>query len=118
MLKSPVKFIKNTASDFKTFRNCPEIRSYIIQMYIGKVVALVGLVILSPLLILGLLSVVLMHIFDWVGSLFLTPFSKFADSMQKYQQTQIRLAHAELPIEEIQKRNGDDDGEILTKDGN
>jgi hypothetical protein len=81
------------------------------QIYMAKAAGLLTLLVFSPLIILGIISIGVVHAFDYIGQAVLWPAHKITDWLQEYQRDQIRSGHAVLPLEEIQARVGikDDD---------
>ncbi|GEM_PF-3890975 len=98
--------IKNLIRDFNVYRLCPEVRSHVRQMYAAKLVSYSSMVVLSPLILIGLLSVGLVHVIDYIGQFSLWPAHKVTTWLHNYQQRQIKSAHSVLSLEEVQKRIG------------
>ena len=94
--------------DLQVYRKCPEIRSNVRQIYMAKLGSLFTLVIMSPLLLLGLVSIAIVHVFDFVGQIALWPLHKTTDWLQEFQRNTIRDGHSKLPLEEIARRTGQD----------
>ena len=75
-------------------------------MYAAKLTGFLTLVVFSPLILVGLLSIAVVHAFDFIGQIALWPAHKITDWLHDYQRNQIRTAHSKLDIETIQKRTG------------
>lgn len=98
--------VKTFFKDIKIYRLCPEVRSYIRQMYAAKVSSYLTLIALSPFILLGIVSIGVVHTFDYIGQYALWPVHSITNWLHNYQQNQIRSAHSVLSLEEIQKRIG------------
>lgn len=72
----------------------------------AKVAGLLTLLVFSPLILLGIISIGVVHAFDYIGQIVLWPAHKMTDWLQEYQRDQIRAAHAIMPIDDIQARVG------------
>lgn len=96
----------NLPRDFKTYHKCPEIRAHVRQMYAAKLAGIITVVIFSPLLVVGLAAIGIVHLFDYIGQFSLWPAHKITGWLHEYQRSQITSAHAILSIEEIQTRTG------------
>lgn len=64
------------------------------------------MVVFSPLILVGLISIAVVHVFDYIGQYALWIPHRITDWLFEYQRTQIRGAHAKLPVEKIQERTG------------
>lgn len=78
-------------------------------MYAAKLTGLLTLVVFSPLILLGLLSIAVVHVFDFLGQIALWVPHKITDWLEEFQRNQINSAHAKIQLEEIQHRVGKSD---------
>jgi len=104
--KNKLRIIK---TDFKSFYNCPEIRTHIIHMYMVKLLIINLTILYSPILIIGVICIGAMQLLDIIGSWLITPYTLLVEQLHKLQRSIIQQAHAVLLIDEIRKRNGSDD---------
>jgi len=95
--------------DLKVYKLFPELRATIRQTYIAKLAGLLTLLLFSPLIAIGVISIGLVHLFDLVGQYSLWPAHKITNWLHDYQRDQIRSAHSVVPIDKIQERLGDQD---------
>ena len=99
-------------TDIKTFQSCPEIRGYIVRMYVAKLAGILTVIITSPILLFGLIVAGLHWLLDRIGGALFFPFNFLINWLEEYQAEQIKTAHSIISIEDIQKRNGVEDEDL------
>ena len=100
-----MKIIKNCLSDCVTFKNCPEIRKYVVMMYIIKMLSWMTFLILLPLICVALFCLFVSKVFGEIGDVLVMPSQFILPKFEKMQKQQINLARAIVPLKEIQRRN-------------
>jgi len=98
--------LKRIKTDLTVWLRCPEIRSNMQMMWAAKITSFLTLLLFSPMILLGLVCVLIVHGLDFVGQLLLWPGHKITKWLHDFQQTQIREAHDVIPLETIQERCG------------
>lgn len=83
---------------------CPEVRWFVIRLYLSKVLHLITIIMMFPLLMVVLLFEGLRRILDQAGTVLLLPVQTVGDWACRYQHDQINHAHSRMSIEEIQQR--------------
>ena len=99
--------------DIKTYITCPELRATMRHMYAAKVASIMTVIIFSPLILFGLVSIGLVHIFDLMGQIFLWPTHKITTWLYDFQRNKILEAHSIIPLDNIQERLGDKEHENI-----
>lgn len=96
----------------RIYQACPEIRSNMRRMYLAKMMAWMTVIISSPLLLVSLLCVGLVHVFDFIGQYTVWPAHRAVEWLHEYQRSQIRQAHSIVDVETIQQRIGDNNADL------
>lgn len=98
-----------TLKDIAVYRECPEIRHYIRQVYLIKLASVLTFIIFLPLILVGLLMIGIVHVADFLGQIFLWPTHKITEWLYEHQQGSVHSAHSIIKLEEINRRIGDTD---------
>lgn len=93
--------------DINTYITCPEIRASLRQMCVAKIAGIMTVVIFSPFVLIGLISIMFVHVFDFIGQIFLWPTHKLTTWLYEFQRNKIREAHSIMSLDDIQERLGD-----------
>lgn len=90
--------------NIQIYRKCPELRREVVLIELSKVSSFLTMVILSPLIIIGLIAIALVHLFDYAGQFALWIPHYIINWLHDLQRNTIRTAHSKLTIEEIRER--------------
>ena len=104
--------MKKLLRELKIYRLCPEIRGNMRRLYLSKAMSIATVVLLSPILLISLLSALMTYVFDYVGQYTVWPAHKMTEWLHGYQRDQIREAHAVLDIQTIRQRIGEQDEDL------
>lgn len=100
----------------RIYWHCPEIRQEMRNQLLSKLVLWMSVLILSPLIVLGILSELLLYFFEKAGSIILWLPWEVVNYLNGYAIEQTRVAHAKLPSMQIQERIGTGPVNLLPKD--
>lgn len=92
--------------DIRVFVKVPELRHQAFQLILAKVAGIFTMVVFSPFLALGFLSIALVHVFDYAGQICLWLPYTIANWLQEYQRNQIRESRTIMTLSEVQERTG------------
>ena len=98
--------MSSTLENIQIFRKCPELRREVALVELSKASSILTMLIFSPLILVGLLSIAIVHLFDYVGQFALWPAHHITNWLHEFQRETIRTAHSKLTIEEIKERTG------------
>lgn len=98
--------MSSTFENIRIFRKCPELRREVALVEFSKVSSVLTMVIFSPLIVLGLIAIGIVHLFDYIGQWALWPAHYITNWLHEFQRETVRTAHSKLTIEEIQERTG------------
>jgi len=91
-----------TLRDFKAYLHFPSIRKNIRRVYAAKLFGLLTLVVFSPLILIGLVSIVLVFVLDYLGQWTLHIPHTITEWLREYQNSQISASRSIVSVEEIQ----------------
>jgi len=92
--------------NIRIFRKCPELRREVLLVELSKASSFLTMVIFSPLILIGLIAIGVVHVFDYIGQAALWPAHYITNWLHEFQRETVRTAHSKLTIEEIQERTG------------